>query len=178
MGSSKKNSRLEKRKQALERKKQKNMKIVVATIVLAVVFIGVAFIILTNGNSTNDGITQSAVSSGNEIRIPVAEISYDAQKYSQVVDDIEMRFFAVIGSDEQIHVALDACDQCYRAKKGYIQDNDDMKCINCDLTFAINSIGTDNTEGGCWPSYVPISYDGDEVVINIEDLAEKSYMFV
>lgn len=178
MGSSKKNSRMEKRKQALERKKQKNTKIVGVTILLAVVFIAVAYVIMISGNSTNDGITRSTVSSGNEIRIPVADISYDVQKYSQVVDDIEMRFFAVMGSDEQIHVALDACDQCFRAKKGYIQDNDDMKCINCGLVFSIISIGTDNTEGGCWPSYVPISIDGDEVVINIEDLAEKSYMFV
>lgn len=177
MVNNKKNSRIEKRKMALERKKQKTIKLFAIAIVMAVVFIGVIYVIMISGNSSNDNIIQPTVPSSSEIRIPLADITYDVQKYSHFVDDVEMRFFAVKGSDEQTHVALDACDLCYHAKKGYEQNNDVMTCINCGLEFSINNLGTDNTEGGCWPSYVPIIIDGDDVVVNIEDLAEKSYMF-
>jgi uncharacterized membrane protein len=52
-----------------------------------------------------------------------------------------------------------------------------MQCINCGKTFSITSIGTDNTAGGCWPSYLPMKIDSDNIVIKISDLKEKSYMF-
>ena len=81
------------------------------------------------------------------------------------------------GSDGNIHVALDACDVCYGAKKGYRQVDDVMHCINCGRTFPINQIGTSNTAGGCWPSFIPTTNDGDDIVIDISDLEEKAYMF-
>ena len=112
-----------------------------------------------------------------EIRIPVASISKEAEFYTHETDGVDIRFFSVIGSDNNIHVAVDACDICYHAKMGYEQDGDDMKCINCGLKFDINGIGTVNTGGGCWPSYIPIDIDGDNVVIEISDLEEKVYMF-
>jgi len=48
-----------------------------------------------------------------------------------------------------VHVAFDACDVCYEAKKGYKQNGDVMLCLNCGKTFSITSIGIDNTVGGC-----------------------------
>ena len=52
-----------------------------------------------------------------------------------------------------------------------------MRCINCGLTFPIEEIGKNNTEGGCWPSYLPIKIDGDNIVIEKSDLENKRYMF-
>lgn len=52
-----------------------------------------------------------------------------------------------------------------------------MHCINCGRTFPINQIGTSNTAGGCWPSFIQTTNDGDDIVIDISDLEEKAYMF-
>ena len=107
-----------------------------------------------------------------------SEIGSEAKFYTHdTADGANMRFFAVYGSDGDVHVALDVCDLCYGAKKGYRQIEDVMHCINCGREFPIISIGTENTAGGCWPSYIPIEIDGDEVVIKTSDLEEKEYMF-
>jgi len=52
-----------------------------------------------------------------------------------------------------------------------------MHCINCGKEFSINSIGTDNTAGGCWPSYLPIKIENENIIINKSDLEDKQYMF-
>jgi len=56
----------------------------------------------------------------------------------------------VKGSDEKIHLAIDACDVCYESKLGYKQTGNVMTCNNCGQTFPINSIGTENLKGGSW----------------------------
>jgi len=75
-----------------------------------------------------------------------------------------------------VHIAFDACDVCYEAKKGYKQDGDVMQCINCGKTFSITSIGTDNTAVVAGRVFTD-EYDGNDVVIKITDLEAKSYMF-
>jgi uncharacterized membrane protein len=171
----------ERRRLAFEhrKKKTKNMVIILVALI-AIISIGVFYVVSTAGNedNSNNKTTQPTMpQSDTEIRIPVGSISNDAEFYTHDSDDGEIRFFAVIGPDDEIHVALDACDVCYGAKKGYRQEDDVMHCINCGKTFPITSLGTENTAGGCWPSYIPINIDGDDVVIQISDLEEKSYMF-
>jgi uncharacterized membrane protein len=90
---------------------------------------------------------------------------------------VEIRFFAVRSNDNEIHVAFDACDVCYEEKKGYRQEGIQMTCNNCDKTFPIKAIGSENMKGGCWPSYLPMSIEDDYIIIKISDLEEKKYMF-
>jgi uncharacterized membrane protein len=171
----------ERRKLEFEQREKKTKNIAIAiVVVVAIISIGVFYVISTAGNEniSNNKTTQSTMpQSDTEIRIPVASITTEAEFYSHESDDGEIRFFTVIGSDDEIHVALDACDVCYHAKKGYEQAGNEMRCINCGLKFAINGIGSENKGGGCWPSYIPINIDGDDIVIQISDLEEKSYMF-
>lgn len=112
-----------------------------------------------------------------EIFIPLSDLSSTAKFYSHESEGVTIRFFAVKDTTGDIHVAFDACDVCYEAKKGYRQNGDQMQCINCGKVFPITSIGTDNTAGGCWPSYLPMKIDGNKIVIQISDLTEKAYMF-
>ena len=71
-----------------------------------------------------------------EIRIPLSELSGTAKFYDYVLaDNKKMRFFALKSSDGVYRAALDACDTCYHAKKGYHQEGDDMVCNNCGLHF-------------------------------------------
>ena len=99
-------------------------------------------------------ISENTVSTGPGLfSIPVSEISSQAEFYSFNTNGKEVRFFAVKGSDGEIRTAFDACDVC-GGKKGYAQKGNDMVCRNCDRYFSIDSIGTANRGGGCWPSFL------------------------
>lgn len=111
------------------------------------------------------------------ISIPISELSTTTKFYEYDASGVTIRYFAVKDSKGDIHVAMDACDVCYEAKKGYKQNGDVMHCINCGREFSIMSIGTDNTAGGCWPSYLPMNIEGNNVLIKITDIEAKKYMF-
>jgi uncharacterized membrane protein len=113
----------------------------------------------------------------NEIKIPISDISTTVSFYYYDSDSKTIQYFAVKDSQGNMHVAFDACDVCYEAKKGYKQTNDVMTCLNCGKEFPITSIGAENTAGGCWPSYLPMIIDNESVVIKISDLKAKSFMF-
>jgi len=111
------------------------------------------------------------------VQVPTADITTTANWYSYDSDGVEIRFFAVRSNDNEIHVAFDACDACYEHKEGYVQDGVKMICNYCGKSFPIKAVGTENKSGGCWPSYLPMTIDGDNVVIKVSDLEENLYMF-
>lgn len=113
----------------------------------------------------------------NDVAIPVSDITTNAKFYTYDSSGVTVRFFLAKGSDSKVHLAADACDVCYAEKKGYKQTDDVMTCNNCGNTFAINTIGTSNTAGGCWPSYIPMRTEGGSVLIQKTDLDGKRFMF-
>ena len=130
-----------------------------------------------NNSNTNTDYNSPPQQTETEVRIPIAGISTTATFYSYDSNGVSVRYFAVKDKQGTVHVAFDACDVCYEAKKGYKQNGDLVQCLNCGKTFSITSIGTENTAGGCWPSFLPMNSDGNDVVIKIADLESKSYMF-
>lgn len=81
----------------------------------------------------------------------------------------EITFFAVKSADGSIKIAFDACDACYKSKKGYEQQGDKMNCKNCNQKFAINRLGP-NATGGCNPGYLPHQLKGSTISISVNDL--------
>jgi hypothetical protein len=131
-----------------------------------------------NGSGGNDdNSTSEEPEPETALQIPTAEVTTEAKWYPYDSDGVEIRFFAVRSNDNEIHVAFDACDVCYEEKKGYRQEGIQMTCNNCDKTFPIKAIGSENMKGGCWPSYLPMSIEDDYIIIKISDLEEKKYMF-
>jgi uncharacterized membrane protein len=130
-----------------------------------------------NNSNTNTNSNSPPQQTETEVRIPISDISTTAIFYSYDSNSVTVRYFAVKDKQGTVHVAFDACDVCYEAKKGYKQNGDLMQCINCGKTFSITSIGTENTAGGCWPSFLPMNIDRNDVVITLADLEAKSYMF-
>jgi uncharacterized membrane protein len=134
----------------------------------------------TFGGNSGGGPEPTAgltINARGEVEIPSSEITGSARYYSIDSDGVDVRFFAVRADDGKIRVAMDACDVCYDAKKGYRQSGDDMVCNNCGNKYPTDGIGTENKQGGCWPSYIPIKKEGDKVVIKSSDLKAKRYMF-
>ncbi|MFX0181857.1 MAG: Fe-S-containing protein [Candidatus Hodarchaeota archaeon] len=158
----------------LEKNQNKgNWSFVKAIIIISVViFTG---IVLMQSNNGQDIIMTTQ--EGDKLVIQVSSLTNNAKFYGYKAEDTLIKFFGVMGFDNDVHVAFDACDVCYSDRKGYVQDNTVMVCRNCGNQFLIDGIGTENLQGGCWPSYLPINVINDQVYIKISDVIMKKYMF-
>ena len=102
--------------------------------------------------------------------IPVEKLSDGkAHFYKFEAGGKEITFFAAKAADGCIKTAFDACDSCYKSKKGYEQQGDKMNCKNCNQKFAINRLGP-NATGGCNPGYLPHQQSGNSITISVNDL--------
>ena len=112
-----------------------------------------------------------------KLQIPVTAVNDGKAHHYQVkADDGTMVTFFVINSrDGIIRAAIDACDVCYKAGKGYYQDGDFMVCVNCGQRFASNRINV--VKGGCNPAPLNRTINGDNLVITMNDInANRWYM--
>jgi uncharacterized membrane protein len=131
--------------------------------------------------SVYPGIAGAAVpvtaDSSGRIAVPVASLSGKLLVYESAVDGVKVRFFAVLGTDKKTRVAFDACVVC-GGRLGYRQEGTDIVCIKCGRVFPISGIGTKNTGAGCWPSYLPFTTSGKNIVIKVDDLKKGKGLFL
>ena len=110
------------------------------------------------------------------VRIPLSRISDGkAHHFSFEDQGVELKFFVVKSSDGVIRAAFDACDVCFREKKGYSQDKDFMVCNNCGMRFHSSRIN--EVEGGCNPSPLAREIDADALSIATSDLIAGKRFF-
>ncbi|QJB58464.1 DUF2318 domain-containing protein [Pseudodesulfovibrio sp. zrk46] len=103
------------------------------------------------------------------VTIPAADVSDGQAHYFLFEQDgAEVKFFLLKSSDGVIRAAFDACDVCYREKKGYDQDGDFMVCNNCGMRFHSSRIN--EVKGGCNPSPLVRTYDDNTVTIKVSDI--------
>lgn len=109
------------------------------------------------------------------LEIPLASIN-DGKAHHfkvQATDGIMVTFFVLKSKDGVIRAAIDACDVCYRAGKGYEQDGDFMVCLNCGMRFASNRIN--EVKGGCNPAPLTRTVEGNTLVIAMADIDQNSW---
>jgi uncharacterized membrane protein len=86
----------------------------------------------------------------------------------------QIHYFALKSSDGQYRAALDACDVCFRANRGYRQENDLMVCNQCGQSFP--SVKVNEVKGGCNPAPLDRKVEGQYLVIRKSDIvAGKEY---
>jgi uncharacterized membrane protein len=83
---------------------------------------------------------------------------------------ITIAYFILKSSDGVIRAAFDACDVCWPAGKGYVQDGDTMVCRNCGRRFT--SVRINVVAGGCNPAPLTRTIDGGQVIIQVEDILQ------
>ncbi len=111
------------------------------------------------------------------VTIPAAKVNDGKAHFYRFSDGgKEISFFLVKGSDGSVKSAFDACDVCYKEKKGYDQQGNSMICKNCNRKFAIDRIGP-HAIGGCNPSYLPHREAGGNIVISVADLKGGARFF-
>jgi uncharacterized membrane protein len=79
-----------------------------------------------------------------------------------------VRFFVVKSSDGTIRAAFDACDVCWRQKKGYVQRGNFMVCVNCGLKFRTDKVN--EVKGGCNPSPLKRTLQGGNLIVTQQDV--------
>jgi len=107
----------------------------------------------------------------------LSELSAQANFYTHDSNGVQISYFAVLGSDGEARTAFDACDVC-GGSKGYKQVGSDIECRNCGKVFRIDGLGTQNKGYGCWPSYLPHKVQGNNILININDIEDGKHRFV
>ena len=172
------------RKRAEFTNKQGSKRSVTAILVSAVVvLLAVAAYLVVTSTSRQPNATAvnqssgSAGTSGHDIRIAVADVGEGRAKFFdyRTADNKALRFFVMKSSDGVVRAALDACDTCYHAKKGYHQEGDNMVCNNCGLKFPSSMIN--EVKGGCNPVGLPRTVEGDQLVIKAGDLESRRNYF-
>ncbi|HYC20007.1 MAG TPA: DUF2318 domain-containing protein [Candidatus Bathyarchaeia archaeon] len=167
-----------------ETKKGKNTKLLAAIAVAAVLVAGGGFVVLSGAGGLLNGIGNAG--NGNQqatdlspaqgvVKIPLSSITNTLSFYTYESNGTAIKFFAVKGTDGNVHVAFDTCDVC--GPKGYKQSGNDVVCNNCGKHFAINTIGTANVSGGCSPSHLPVNISGNSVIVKTSDLVTKESAF-
>ncbi len=109
------------------------------------------------------------------IKIPVSDIDDGEAHYFKVRadDGVMVSFFTLKSRDGVIRAAIDACDVCYKAGKGYVQDGDFMVCTNCGQRFASNRINL--VKGGCNPAPLNRNVAEGSLVISMADINKNSW---
>lgn len=98
-----------------------------------------------------------------------------AQHYTYMHGDQPIEVFVVRSADGETRVAFNACDVCYRAKKGYHQEGDDMVCNNCGRHFPTDQINL--VQGGCNPAPLERVLEAGELILRVEDIVAGARFF-
>ena len=111
------------------------------------------------------------------INIPVAEVDNGKAKFYsyKAANGREVKFFVMKSSDGVYRAALDSCDECYRAKKGYVQVGDQMVCRKCGQSFPSALIN--EVSGGCNPVPVERTITDGKLIIAARTLESGAAYF-
>jgi uncharacterized membrane protein len=155
-------------------KKQSPVKVtgIIAFALLAVV---AGYLAMTrSGDKTS---TAAVAKTADAIKISLSELdSGKAQFLShQLASNTQVRFFAIKSADGKYRAAMDACDACYHAKKGYHQEGNAMICNNCGMAFQTNMIN--EVKGGCHPVGVACTVEDNHLVIKTSELESRGSYF-
>jgi uncharacterized membrane protein len=93
-----------------------------------------------------------------------------ARHFRYVTGQHAITYFILKSSDGVIRAAFDACDVCWPAGKGYVQQGDQMICRNCGRRF--DSIRINEVKGGCNPAPLNRRIEGDRLIIQKADILE------
>ncbi len=133
-----------------------------------------AMVLLSGCNSSSVGAGPLQPTDG-ELRIPVSTVNDGKAHHFDVMasNGTKVTFFVLKSKDGVIRAAIDACDVCYKAGKGYYQEGDNMVCVNCGQKFASNRINI--VKGGCNPAPLNRVVKGNMLIIKMKDIDANSW---
>lgn len=164
----------------MENMSQRQNRLPVKSSRITLLLITIALLVTTSTLVGWLGIGESAQksvsASGGRVTIPLAELNDGrAHFYSYKNQGEKISFFVIKAKDGTLRAAFDACDVCYKEKKGYEQKGEQMICKNCNQAFPVAKIGT--VSGGCNPSPLKTTLVGTVLEIAVSDLEAGARYF-
>ena len=159
----------------------------VAAVLFAVLALWVFYTIYGNKSSMNSAAAHAGTSDSTsralpvkqingEVRIPISDLEDRAPHfYVFQGGDKDIRFFLLRDAEGGVRAALDACHNCFRAKRGYRQEGNAVICNNCGMSFKYENIGI--ITGGCNPIPIAKKMAGQFVVLKSKDLEAGAKFF-
>ncbi len=150
-----------------------------AFLALGMLCVAVAMALAVPAGAFWGGRGTAVTAKDNLVLLPEKNVSEKASYYFIKIDrdgkTKDVVFFAVRDGNGAVHLALDACEACWKEGKGYTQDGKFFRCNNCDMLFNVARIGT--KKGGCNPHPVSFSLLDGSIVIPLEDLVDGARYF-
>jgi uncharacterized membrane protein len=143
-------------------------------------FLGTLIFVLFRGPSTGAASWSSApeaAAAGADVVLDAAQFDDGQARFYRyaTAGGREVKFFVMKSSDGVVRAAFDACDECFRARRGYRQSGDVMICNNCSRTFPSTQINV--VKGGCNPAPIDRDLQGGRVVLRAAALAQGTAFF-
>lgn len=111
------------------------------------------------------------------IRIPASGAMGDfsdgkLKKFVYFYGNKQIIFIAILKPDGAVGLALDECEICKpaewnKAAQGYAQRGEHLVCKYCMTPIAVSTV---NNPGGCNPIPLPFKLEGQQIVIEMDDL--------
>jgi hypothetical protein len=162
----------EKKKEAVTGDSKGGGKTTLIGAAVAVLILGlVGFIMFGGGGGAFTVVSAEA----GEVKIPVSEVSDGKAHFYTYKGRRDVNFFVLQSSDGIIRAAFDACDVCYRERKGYHQEGDLMVCNNCGQVFP--SVKINVLKGGCNPAPLDRAVQGEFLVMKTTDIEAGGFYF-
>jgi len=129
-----------------------------------------------NNFSQETQATPGPKPAGGEVALPAADFEDSKARFFEYTHNgVQIRYFVVKSADGVIRAAFDACDVCWRANRGYAQDNDFMVCLNCGMRFLTSRVN--EVSGGCNPAPLARRMEGDTLYIAAADIEAGAGFF-
>ena len=146
------------------------------TLILVSLFLSGLFGAGSSAHAWFGGKFKKLTPENEQISIPLDKISDGQAHYftTQSEKGVGVQFFVVKSHDGVIRAAVDACDVCYRAGKGYVQEGNVMVCTNCGMRFATDRIN--EVKGGCNPAPLTRTIEGGNLVISMVDINANAWL--
>jgi len=172
----------------VQNKKHKKKIMPKSIIYLILIMFGVGIILtvyskVSTSNTMSAGSKKSTdskvIDAGENLVIPIDEISSKVKFYPITVDGTEMEVIAVKAPDGTIRTAFNTCQVCYSSGRGYYkQQGDVLVCQNCENRFPMSHVEVE--AGGCnpWPIFAEDKTVTDEsITISYDFLKESKLIF-
>jgi high-affinity iron transporter len=156
----------EKRLVESQNRRQRRWMMATAVASLTVILVLTADFIYARANSAPPSARLIAAVSGNELRVPISDVSDgNLHLFTANVGGQSLRFM-IIKKPSGWGTALDACRIC--GAEGYRQDGQNVICRHCGSAIYVPTVGE---AGGCNPIGVPSHVDGADLVLDTAQLA-------
>lgn len=142
--------------------------------------LGTLIFVVFRGPSAGSALSSSvpeAAAAGDDVVLDAPQFDDGQARFYRytTVSGREVKFFVMKSSDGVVRAAFDACDECFRARRGYRQSGNVMICNNCGKSFPSTQINV--VKGGCNPAPIDRDVQGGRIVLRAAALAQGATLF-